>query len=1276
MSNHNDDFKEIMEMHEEFKYINDNIKNGFDNIKILESKTNNEIYNNNSCCNHNDDFKEVKKMHEEFKYINDNIVNGFDYIKNLESKTNHETYNNNLYCECNFDSQIAYIVKKLNDIPTETITIINYLENKNLQAKVDKKELFLVCEKGNELIKYQSDIKKSHFKHKNGGDNSMSKWHKKWQEYFDDTEIPIGNRRADAVVGNRILEFQYSRITTINIDDRTSNYKNYEVFWIIDCRDVIEIENTNDTYIIKFLNDHWKYKNFINQPYIYLENGNRIFRIKPTDVKSNMIEVANYKVTNEFIDYLKNDTIIWEDNPIEQGVIYHNQRGAGCGKTYESIQLLQGDKFTHKEIFIYLTKIHSAKDVIYDELKEQRDRGALDKLDFFDEDGYYNDILGKQYKITFSIKGEHNGKQIIIGTIDSFTYAIGSRKHNYSNFFSGIVKSIRDGYVSVTKDGRIKYAQRDVNLNKKCIVVIDEAQDLGPEYIEAFDMIVNKTGIDVYVIGDELQSIWGDNNIYTYVKNNKLKTKIVFSNGKNQVKRFHNTQFKNFVNKIIDFEKYNLPPIEGICDDAKCKYKHDNENKPYHIFEIPEIYSNDSDDIKVNTTVEKIIEYVNNEINENNYLPNNFMFIFSFINKNYLATQLEARLQDFWVKKFDDKNYQKNVLSKDLYWKDKININKFRKYVYLHKSEDGQPINLRESDKATRMLSIHSSKGNGCEVVFSLGISEYTLSRFSKQKCNIVYDSLLHVAITRQKKSLYIGLVKNGDEIWNRFNNNFEIDKDIKIRPRIENITKVTRVTDIVEYLLKNDDIFKKINATIIIPNNCNKKILYDDDHNNIVDWGHHVIRYCVFFYNIMKNIVEKESMEENNEQKTQFFTILGKVSKLQIVSYFYKEYYKKLEKINDMHKKGKDIDNIPILLFETSEKTIYKKYCNILKDFMLDIQNKLNKNLKNNKLPSLCPLETVILLHMIDVMDNGRYNEYSVMEVYTIMYCYDECSKELNNHSNDCLCKKKFIEGNNNNNENSYIAIRKSIKNHYEKLEQINASYNNYHDYIVKNYKDTNFIYNIKQPVSFNGNTMNFRLLNCYPILAYSDKCVIHFIIKPQFNKINFNETMIDIILNNFILCKCDDDKKRYQNKKIIACILTLKSHYPIFYELDINKFYNDIILYIKDFLVEKYNNYHLLLYEFYEYCRVNKPNEKNSVEYTHEKLYDALGLRLPIYMLNYFDVVNKEAKQSGQDAKNIVYDKVGNKKHFLEKIENNLIYAIDEYFGIGNDNKINNDY
>jgi hypothetical protein len=409
-----------------------------------------------------------------------------------------------------------------------------------------------------------------------------------------------------------------------------------------------------------------------------------------------------------------------------QGQVYFNQRGAGCGKTYESIQLLNNPKFNNKTTFIYLTKTHSAKEVIYSELKEQYDAKNI-KLSLISEE-YTN-----KYKLVF------DRCIIIIGTIDSFTYNMYDKSEQLSDLdlYNEIVNQIHKGKLT----NEINYANTQIKIDNKTLLIIDEAQDLGKNYMDAFIKIVETTRADLYIIGDKLQSIWGENNIYTCI--DQATAKINKSDGINQVMRFHNVKFKHFVNTLIPYYKYDLPKIEKICD-RPCKYVHE-DIKPYTIFELGSLYRTDLDDMY--KVINTIIGYMQIEIATYNYSPNNFMFIFPILKKNTFAQILYLEL--------------------DKFWKERLKSNE--KYVYLHKSEPGTTINLKESVNATRIMSIHTSKGTGCEVVFVLGLSEHTLKIFSHQTDNITYNSLLHVAITRQKKAIYVGIENNNDEICRRF---------------------------------------------------------------------------------------------------------------------------------------------------------------------------------------------------------------------------------------------------------------------------------------------------------------------------------------------------------------------------------------------------------------------------------------------------------------------------------------------------------------------------
>ena len=109
-----------------------------------------------------------------------------------------------------------------------------------------------------------------------------------------------------------------------------------------------------------------------------------------------MIDVREYKLDDEFIKSLIDNINIWDISDVIQCTLYYNQRGAGCGKTHDSIQLLKDEKFKDKNIFIYLTKMHSAKEVIYTELVEQYKRKKLSNIkidDGKDIDDDENDYL-------------------------------------------------------------------------------------------------------------------------------------------------------------------------------------------------------------------------------------------------------------------------------------------------------------------------------------------------------------------------------------------------------------------------------------------------------------------------------------------------------------------------------------------------------------------------------------------------------------------------------------------------------------------------------------------------------------------------------------------------------------------------------------------------------------------------------------------------------------------------------------------------------------------
>ena len=725
-------------------------------------------------------------------------------------------------CNSSFESQYAFITSNMDTIHIDndnSIHIDDYLRNMHLRQKVQTKEIFLICENGHLLDKYESSHRKCHFRHKRNCDldmNPMTKWHATWQGHFihqevihDKTAKSYKLRKADVLEGNHVLEFQHSPISQQEVQERQHDYCTFHgrvLNWVIDGRDAVKIEylSHTDSYLVTFEHDFWKYESFVSHDFIYVHcifrDEDVIVKLTPRDVKSHMIDVFDVHSKEVFIESIKENLNIWTERELPQCILYHNQRGAGCGKTYESIQLLGNDeRFRHKTTFIYLTKMHSAKEVIYKEFLEQYTAGKLRSIEAQEDEH----SCGKQYKVLFTNTQTLRECKMIIGTIDSFIYALGDKNNKHKDFFKGLLESILDGYNVLPRDGALRYASTVSYLNKECLVIIDEAQDLDCTYIQSIAKIMRSTYIDTYIIGDKLQSIWGQDNIYTYLETHSLPhTHIEYNQGANIVRRFKHSYFKEFVNKLIDFEKHGLYPISGTGTGETCDNGEQHESCPVNVLTQPVVYSNDKDNQKINNLLSKIIMYVRNEVNRHYYLPCNFMFIFPIMKNNVLASMLETNLQRFWMNMFKCPKYKTKVLVNHPYWKDRYNSKQFHRFAFLHKSEEGQPINLKMSAHASRLLSIHASKGQGCEVVFLLNLSEDALHCFSKETGNLVYDSLLHVAITRQKKALYIGIQKKDDDVAARIGDLGNIEH-IDSKCSLSNATQSNKIQGIIDFTME-----------------------------------------------------------------------------------------------------------------------------------------------------------------------------------------------------------------------------------------------------------------------------------------------------------------------------------------------------------------------------------------------------------------------------------------------------------------------------------------
>jgi hypothetical protein len=272
-----------------------------------------------------------------------------------------------------------------------------------------------------------------------------------------------------------------------------------------------------------------------------------------------------------------------------------------------------------------------------------------------------------------------------------------------------------------------------------------------------------------------------------------------------------------------------------------------------------------------------------------------------------------------------------------------------------------------------------------------------------------------------------------------------------------------------------------------------------------------------------------------------------------------------------------------------------------------------------------------------------------------------------------NCICNESFTRRIDL--DIGFDDIRNSIKNHYEKTKIVKQLYMNYKNYIEEEF-DTSirFTYNINHTVKLNNIEDNFKIWARLPIVAHSDKYVIHFIICSSFNRLNFNDNIFNSIFIKYLLMNSTDkDIKRFANKEIYTCILTLDSVEPIFIKLDIKK--DDLIFKecIRSYLLEEYMSKHNLVYDMYEYCKKKKIDINSSIIYTYEiiKSYNNSNT-IPLYIIDcMYDLIVrleicKKKKLSREYINKNILINISTREKFLKYINIYLDKAIDEYLDV----------
>lgn len=1121
-----------------------------------------------------------------------------------------------------------------------------YLNNKEIYIddyiKNYKKDKNIKCCNGHDLILADGTKNIAYFRHKHANDmidEPLSEWHSEWQSNFLITERTfkkindkqIKDRRADVLLEehNLIIEFQHSDMDKEEVDNRKNDYEQHKlnILWVIDGNQHIIVNkkliNSGRIYL-EFNNKKWKFFSFTSYNIIFIDINNEIYKLNPNDVKSFMIDVEKPYKKEEFIKFLKNnDPVLYDIPKTTQCNLILKQLGAGNGKTYGMIMDLDDGKLSNYKHLIMVTKQHSAKTVIYSEFENLKSK-------FINIKNINQEEINKKYIIRYENTKTKQKCILIIATVDSLMFNLGSSDNNYVDKFEGIVNSIIDNGIKTLYNNILKYGNICLKVNKECCMVIDETQDLTIDYAKALHRVMRDWYIDCYAVGDKLQSIVHENNALTYFLDNDIShIKKDLIPKSNICRRFTNNDLITFVNDIVPFNNYELPKI---VNQVNKNIIQDENDKKIVIIKGELIRDEGKDEEKqnkFNEEVEKIMNYYKKEVENNKMKANDFLIITPFTTKNPLMNALETAIQKYWI--------------------DINNGSVYEKYAVFHKSESGT-INLDESKNATRMVSIHTSKGDGRKIVFVIGLDEQSLIKFSGKKNNLIYDSLIHVAFTRMKEKLYIRIVDNGDDISQKISkyaiiNNIGVD----IKPYID-IKKRNNFSNIKRFL-DNDTFFSSL-KTEIIDKRGYKFEEREEDEKQIVDITHHYIRYSSMLIFLYVKILKHENQRKKEGETNIKRQICAKFIEIQNAEIKntdkWQDHYKLLgenynnnsKDIKNKNYSDKSIKNISILEFNKCGKD-YKKYFEIINNFVKDLQKKI-RNI--DKIDLLCPLESIIVFYMMQICQNGLYSDITINELYNIVDIYYKTFNYNMEGHEKCICKKEFIDNKNCNNN-----ISKYLSKHYEYISNIGQIYDTF---LSKNPK-VNWL--IEQKINYSGNNdKDFEIYQKYGLIGYNDTEVFIVYLKPQYNQLNFNFTMIDSIYDTFLLTKINNNNnennlqnekhaekiKKFSNKKIITNVFSLDKN--CYYEYDWKKIIeennNMLIKNIGNVLTNKYKIESEFLYLYFKF-KFDKNISTKQNEIINNIINDIknnnINDKFPPFIIKFFENIKVRIKNKQNKLK-----------------------------------------
>ena len=279
---------------------------------------------------------------------------------------------------------------------------------------------------------------------------------------------------------------------------------------------------------------------------------------------------------------------------------------------------------------------------------------------------------------------------------------------------------------------------------------------------------------------------------------------------------------------------------------------------------------------------------------------------------------------------------------------------------------------------------------------------------------------------------------------------------------------------------------------------------------------------------------------------------------------------------------------------------------------FVLNLQKKINQH--SSYTPELCPLEIMVLYHLINVLDEGFYHKgTSIVELYRMF-------QEVGNR--ESLRQIQL--------EHSICPPARSneslLSDHDECLKRVRCVFGKFRE-LQGSTNQFQYKCNVKVRSSDLLKPVHLKSV------AYNEKLVIVFCLQPTVSPINFYDLVHQCMIDTFLLAR--DWKKenngvfRYRGKQILTCIITLmEEQAPFFIDFESAGMLEQVQGVLTNSVLKKCTNYHQQIFSYYDnVCRKRTDSLHNLAE-------QLLSTHPPTYIRTWLEDILSQMRLSFDDV------------------------------------------